>query len=144
MYLVSSCLAGIRCRYDGESTENPQVMELVRSGRAVLVCPERLGGLLTPRPCCEIRITKGNEKRVVNKEGEDVTDAFVSGARKALRLARVFGIKKAILKSRSPSCGKGRIYDGTFEGRIVEGNGVLAQLLLEHGIQVETEDTITG
>lgn len=140
MYLVSSCLAGLPVRYDGSDAKSKEVMELVKMGQAVLVCPEQLGGLPTPRPCCEMRLDDENGARVYTKEGRDVTEEFKLGAQKSLQLAKSFGIKKAILKSKSPSCGLGKVYDGTFSGKLVDGNGIFAKLLLDNGIEVKNED----
>ena len=131
MILVSACLAGISCNYRGGNNENPAVVELVRSGQAIAVCPEQLGGLSTPRPPAEIR-----NGRVFAKNGEDLTDAFMRGARETVRIAEKYGCKKAILKSNSPSCGSGAIRNGNFDGTLVEGDGITAAMLKERGIEV--------
>ena len=128
-YVVSACLAGEHCRYDGGSSPCEAVMELVREGRAVPVCPETLGGLPTPRTPAEIR------------DGRDVSEAFARGAAEALRRALAEGCDAAILKARSPSCGAGMVYDGTFTGRRVPGEGVFARMVREAGLPVETEET---
>ena len=133
--LVSKCLAGFNCRYDGGNNLVPEIRQLLEDGLAVTACPEQLGGLPTPRIPSE-RV--GN--RVVNREGTDVTAEFAAGAEAALRIARENGCRTAILKSRSPSCGKGCIYNGQFTGELVPGNGVTADLLLQHGIEVLTEE----
>lgn len=135
MYLVSACLAGRRCRYDGKDGRVEWVAELVALGEAVAVCPEVLGGLPTPRAPSE-RVGE----RVVSAEGADVTAAFAHGAREALRVCEAHGCTAAILKARSPSCGCGHIYDGTFSGVLAKGNGVFADLLLGQGIPVRTEE----
>lgn len=132
--LVSACLAGQPCRYDGTAFPCPAVQRLVELGRAVPVCPEVLGGLPTPRPPMELR-----QGRVVTREGEDCTEAFRLGARRALALARTHGCVRAILKSRSPSCGCGLVYDGAFSGRLAPGDGVFAALLQDQGFEVVTE-----
>lgn len=132
--LVSACLAGQPCRYDGGAFPCPAVRKLVEQGRAVPVCPEVLGGLPTPRPPMELR-----QGRVVTSLGEDCTDAFGLGARRALDLARSRGCVRAILKSRSPSCGSAMVYDGTFSGRLAPGDGVFAALLKDQGFEVVTE-----
>ena len=137
MILVSACLAGYRCRYDGKVNPNPEIVALVKSGNAVPVCPEMLGGLPCPRTPAER--TK-DDRRVVMRDGNDVTDAFLSGAQETLRMAKLFGCTHAILKSHSPSCGKEEIYDGTFSGVLRPGNGVTADLLMQNGITVETKD----
>ena len=131
MMLVSACLAGFPCRYDGKAKHCIEVMELVRSGKAIPVCPEQLGGLPTPRPPCEI--SKG---RVMDTNGMDQTEAFCKGAEAVLALAKTYGATKALLQNRSPSCGSGWIYDGTFSKKMVQGDGITARLLSENGIQV--------
>lgn len=135
--IVSACLAGLATRYDGTAFAHPKVLELVRQGRALPVCPEQLGGLPTPRAGREV--VNG---RVVTKDGQDSTEAFEHGARQALELARLAGCNKAILKARSPSCGSGKIYDGTFSGRLIPGNGVFAALLKADGFEVVSEEDI--
>ena len=133
--LVSGCLAGFNCRYDGGNNLVPEIRQLLEDGLAVTACPEQLGGLPTPRIPSE-RV--GN--RVVNREGTDVTAEFKAGTEAALRIARENSCRTAILKSRSPSCGKGCIYNGQFTGELVPGNGVTTDLLLHHGIEVLTEE----
>lgn len=142
MYLVSSCLAGVNCRYNGSNTENKIIVELVKRGLAIPVCPEQLGGLPTPRACCEIVISENGQKKIISKDGQDVTKKYVEGAEKTLAIAKVIGIKKAILQSRSPSCGCGMIYDGNFKGKLIKGNGVTAELLINNGIEVITENEL--
>lgn len=134
MILVSACLAGFPCRYDGTSKTNEKIVQLVREGKAIPVCPEQLGGLTTPRLPSEIK-----NDRVFSSEGRDVTPEFEKGAAAVLQIAKEYGCTKAILKARSPSCGKGQIYDGTFSGKLVDGNGKTTELLLENGIEVITE-----
>lgn len=136
MYLVSACLAGFRCRYDGKVDPDESVVELVRTGKAVPVCPEQLGGLPCPRSACE-RTASG---RVIDRDGNDRTEAFETGAKEALRIARIYGCTHAILKAKSPSCGKGRIYDGTFKKALTEGIGVTAELLEKNGVAVEVRE----
>lgn len=131
MMIVSACLAGFPCRYDGKAKPCAEVMELVRAGKAIPVCPEQLGGLPTPRPPCEILAG-----RVVDETGTDRTEAFQRGAQAVLDLAKTYGATRALLQNRSPSCGSGWIYDGTFSRRLVQGDGVAARLLMEKGIQV--------
>ena len=131
MILVSACLLGCACRYDGQSKPHPLAMELARQGRAVPVCPEQLGGLPTPRTPAE---RCGD--RVVTRDGTDVTTQYERGAQEALRLARTTGCTLALLKEKSPSCGCGRVYDGTHTGALTNGNGVTAELLLQHGVRV--------
>ena len=133
--LISKCLAGFNCRYDGGNNLVPEIRQLLEDGLAVTACPEQLGGLPTPRIPSE-RVGS----RVVNREGKDVTAEFAAGAEAALRIARENSCRTAILKSRSPSCGKCCIYNGQFTGELVPGNGVTADLLLQHGIEVLTEE----
>jgi len=134
MDIVSACLCGINCKYDGKNNLNTALMERVMRGELLPVCPEVLGGLPIPRVPCEIK-----DGRVFTRDGRDVTEEFRLGAKKTLEIARAAGAKKAILKQRSPSCGCGIIYDGTFSGKFKEGNGVTAQLLLDNEIVVMTE-----
>ena len=131
MIIVSACLAGVNCNYQGRNKENESVVELVREGRAIPVCPEQLGGLTTPRPPAEIK-----NGRVITKEGADVTEAFLRGADEVLKICNKYNCQKAILKSNSPSCGCGKIHDGNFKGSLVDGNGITARLLGEYGIEV--------
>ena len=133
--LISRCLAGFNCRYDGGNNLVPEIKELADAGLAVTACPEQLGGLPTPRIPSE-RVGDN----VLNREGADVTAEFTAGAEAALRIALEHGCRTAILKSRSPSCGKGCIYNGQFTGELVPGNGVTTDLLLRHGIEVLTEE----
>lgn len=138
MYLVSACLAGINCRYDGQNTTVSGVEELVRSGKAIPICPELLGGLAIPRDSCEILEFSEGNSRVVSKEGKDFTPYFEDGAQKTLEITKTIGITVAILKSKSPSCGYGKVYDGTFTRTIRDGNGFTAGLLAANGIVVYT------
>ena len=138
MILISACLAGINCKYNGENNGNEKVMELIKNEKTILVCPEQLGGLKTPRIPAEIKIING-EKRVITKDGIDVTLEYTSGANEVLELAKRFNITKAILKSKSPSCGCGQIYDGNFSNNLIIGNGITADLLIKNGIEVITE-----
>lgn len=145
MYLVSACLLGIKCRYDGGCFHDDRLLELARQGGAIPVCPEQLGGCGTPREPCEICGGSGADvldgsSRVISANGEDVTEKYINGAMEALKLAKACGVKKAILKARSPSCGHGMIYDGTFSRKTVSGNGVAAELLTRNGIEVSTEE----
>jgi len=136
-YVVSACLAGVACRYDGKAKPLPEIIELVRRGEAIPVCPEALGNLGIPRAPCEIR-----GGRAVTRDGEDRTEAFRSGAYSALRIAEAFGCSAAILKARSPSCGRGEVYDGTFTRALVPGNGFFADLLLRRGFPLFTEEEL--
>lgn len=133
MYIVSACLAGVKCRYDGKSNENKYVLELVSKGKALPVCPEQLGGLPTPRMPAEIL-----NNRVITSDNKDITGLFEKGAKQAFRLCILANCDRAILKSRSPSCGFGRIYDGSFSGILVPGNGIFAEMLNDNGIKIQT------
>jgi len=135
--LISACLAGINCKYNGGNNENSKIITLIKNGNAILVCPEQLGGLTTPRVSAE-RL----EDKVVTKDERDVTEEYNRGADEVLKLAQKLNIKKAILKSRSPSCGKGKIYDGTFSHSLIDNDGVTAELLRKNGIKVFTEEEI--
>ena len=135
--LVSACLLGVRSRYDGASKPHPLVEELAKRHTLIPVCPEQLGGLSTPRPPAE---RQGD--RVVATTGADVTEQYRRGAEEALRLCRIFGCEAAVLKERSPSCGYGAVYDGTFTGTLTAGNGVTAELLTAHGISVYGESAL--
>ena len=137
MIIVSACLAGYRCRYDGKIVPDEEIVALVKRGEAIPVCPEMMGGLPCPRVPAE-RTADG--LHVVTREGGDVTDAFRTGAEETLRMARLYGCKQAILKAKSPSCGCGRIYDGTFSNTLRDGSGVTAELLIENGIAVSVKD----
>ncbi len=144
LIIVSACLAGINCRYDGKSSEDPWVIELVGEGKAVPVCPEQLGGLESPRPPAEICGGTGADVldgkcRVKREDGTDVTDAFVKGSFETLKEARDCKAKLAVFRSKSPSCGMGKVYDGSFSNNTIKGNGVAAELLLRNGIRVITE-----
>ncbi len=138
-YIVSACLAGVRCRYDGGHCETPEIRQLVAEGRALPVCPEQLGGLPTPRIPAEI-VGDGGEAvieetaLVLDKEGTEVTAAFVRGAEETWKLARLVRATKAILKERSPSCGVTQICRGE---ETIAGQGVTCFLLRTHGIQVQ-------
>ena len=139
MLLISACLLGCACRYDGKSKPHPLAVELARRGLAVPVCPEQLGGLPTPREPSERRADT-----VVSRSGADVTAPFRRGAEQALHLARLYGCKAAVLKERSPSCGSGEVYDGTFSGRLIPGDGVTAALLKANGIAVYGESALAA
>ena len=129
--LISACLLGARCRYDGVSKLQPWISDLAERHILVPVCPEQLGGLPTPRPPAERR-----GDRVMTRDGGDVTAQYRRGAEEALRLCRLLGCEAALLKERSPSCGSGMVYDGTFTGVLTAGEGVTAELLRAQGIPV--------
>ena len=136
--LVSACLLGEACRYDGRSVPCRAVMALAESCELVPVCPEQLGGLPTPRTPSEIQ----PDGRVVDREGVDRTEAFLAGGRLALATALDRGCTRAILKENSPSCGSRCVYDGTFSGRLVSGEGITARILREAGLPVLSEESV--
>lgn len=137
--LVSACLLGVPCRYDGASKGDPRLEALRAQGHTLVpVCPEVLGGLPTPRSPAELQ----KDGRVVNREGVDVTAEYRSGAERALEIARAHGCTCGVLKERSPSCGSGRVYDGTFTRTLIPGSGVAAELLSAHGITVYGESQV--
>lgn len=135
MIIISACLAGEKCRYDGKSCPNEKVVEFISRHKVILICPECLGGLPNLRSPSEI---KGD--KVISKEGFDRTEEFRKGALKALEIAQKNECRLAILKSKSPSCGIGKIYDGSFSGTLTCGNGITAQMFLDHGIEVIDEN----
>ena len=139
MILVSACLAGIDCAWDGKNRAALEIRELVDKKLAVAICPEVLGGRTIPRMRTEIKDGSGDDvlngrAKVYDESGKDVTGEFLKGAYAALEIAKEYHVKKAILKSKSPSCGIGKIYDGSFEGDLVDGDGVTAALLKRAGI----------
>lgn len=141
MFLISACLAGFNCKYNAKNNFNIIFEKLIVKGMAVPICPEQAGGLPTPRSPAEISDGDGfdvieGRARVLTVEGEDVTSKFLKGAEETLRLANLVGANKAILKSRSPSCGCCNIYDGTFKGTLKQGKGVSAAYLLKNGIKI--------
>ena len=135
--LVSACLLGTPCRYDGQSKADERIIKLMKEHTLVPACPEILGGLPTPRPPAERR---GAE--VVTKDGTDVTEQYNRGAKEAVRLARLYGCRLAVLKAKSPSCGKGEIYDGSFENKLTSGDGTAAAALEKAGVTVVSEEEI--
>ena len=143
--MLSACLAGMNCVYDGSNKAHPVFVKLVQSGGAILFCPEVLGGLAIPHPPSEIKGGDGSavlrgSARVVSRDGKDVTDFFLKGARKASELAKKLKCKKAVMKARSPSCGCGKVYDGTFSRVLIDGDGVTAAMLKENGIDVVSDE----
>lgn len=133
--LVSACLLGENCRYNGKAKKSDKIVDLVKDFELVAVCPEKLGGLSTPRNPAEYRSNK-----VVDSESNDLTVEFKKGADEVLKIAKKLNIKKAILKQRSPSCGSGQLkmLDGSIEKR----DGVTTQLLKQNGIEVISEEEI--
>lgn len=136
MILVSACLAGCPCRYDGQACPHAQIVELVNKGEALALCPEQLGGRPTPRVSNEIRSQPDGSRKVFGKDGSDQTEIFTLAAERTLAVCQALGITHAILKSNSPSCGCGVIYDGTFTGQKIAGDGITTALLKAHGIVV--------
>lgn len=138
--LVSACLLGVNCRYDGGGGRSEEVLKLMERYHLIPVCPEQMGGMKTPRKPAELRKEKGPDgeevRKVFNEAGEDVTEFFIRGAKEVLELAKLYGCTRAVLKERSPSCGCGIVYDGTFSGKRVPGNGITAKLLLANNITV--------
>ncbi len=134
--LVSACLLGVACRYDGKSKPDNNVIKLMEKYNLIPFCPEITGGLPTPRPASEIV-----DNKVLSEDGIDVTEQYNKGALEALKLAKMYNCKYAILKEKSPSCGKGVIHNGKFDGGYTNGDGVTAKLFLQNGIIVlgETE-----
>lgn len=141
MILVSACLAGEKCRYDGKDNRIDYIEKLVKEGKAISVCPEILGGLSTPRIPAEIKKEK-DAVMVVTRDGIEVTDNFKVGALKTLEIAKRNGTILVILKAKSPSCGKYSVYDGTFTGKLIEGKGITVELLEKNGIKVIDESEI--
>lgn len=138
--LISSCLTGCCVRYDGGSKPlSKDVLSLLKSQfNLVAVCPEMLGGLPCPRRPSEIT----SDSTVKTAEGQDVSLFFIKGAHSTLNICKNYRIRTAVLKSKSPSCGVGIIYDGSFTGRTIPGNGITAELLKQNGISILTEDQV--
>ena len=144
MILISACLAGIACRYDGTDCKESRLATLVELGKAKYVCPEVLGNLPTPREPAEIQGGNGEDvlagkAKVIDRTGHDVTDMFVEGAYQALAVAKKLKAKQIVLKENSPSCGSANIYNGRFTGEKQDGMGVTAALLRQHGYSVISE-----
>lgn len=137
MIIVSACLAGVACRYNGNAFPIPVIIDMVQKGIALPICPEMLAGLPAPRPPAELR-----NGRVLSNSGEDVTEEFLLGAKMGLDIALAARCRKAIVKAKSPTCGSGSIYDGTFSGKVIPGDGVFSKLLKEYGIEVITEEDL--
>lgn len=135
--IVSGCILGCECRYAGDGKVCQKVLDLCKDNEIIPVCPEQMGGLTTPREPAEIVNCK-----VIAKDGRDVTVQYKKGAETTLYLAKLLNADYAILKANSPSCGKGMIYDGSFTGKKIPGNGVTAQLLIDNGFKVITEEEL--
>lgn len=144
MILVSGCLSGNNMFYNGAAKINGRIRKLVESGKAIPVCPELLGGLPIPRERSEIAGGTGEDVlsgkcKVISEGGKDFTVNFINGAKAVLAIAKKYNIKKAVLKSNSPACGCGRIYDGTFTGRLIAGDGVACAILKKNNIEVMSD-----
>ena len=135
--LVSACLLGTNCKYNGKNNKNDKVLEYIKDKYVIPICPEVFGGLTTPRIPSEILNGK-----VINKEGKDVTKYFINGANKTLEIAKILNVKKALLKQKSPSCGSGKIYDGTFTNNIINNDGITTKILKENNIEIITEEDL--
>ncbi len=147
MYLISACLCGLNCKYNGASNFNPKVKALFDKENCIAICPEHLGNLSIPREPHEIVGGEGKDVLkgtavVLSKKGCDNTKKFIDGAYRTLDIAKLFNAHTAILKARSPSCGWGHIYDGSYQGKLKPGNGVAAELLNQNGIKILSEDDI--
>lgn len=148
MYLISACLCGVNCKYNGGNNLNKKCLELFKSGEGILICPEQLGGLSTPRIPAEIKgqvsdVLIGTSK-VINNKNEDVSEAFIRGAEEVVRISKEKKIYNAILKDGSPSCGVNYIYDGNFNGNKINSCGVTTHLLKENNINVISEEQLGG
>ena len=146
MYIISACLCGVNCKYNGQNNSNDRCLKLFKEGKAVLVCPEQLGGLQTPRNPVELnnmvsKVVNG-EGKAINNEGKDVTKQFLNGAYETLKIARELGATKAILKEGSPSCGSNLVYDGTFAGNKIKGKGITTYILEKEGITVFSDEDL--
>lgn len=134
--LVSACLVGQKCRYDGGHCSRDKIFELAKDHELIAICPEEMGGLSTPRDPAEIQ----NDGRVISNRGKDVTTEYKKGAELAAKVAKDHHVKEAYLKSRSPMCGCGEIYDGSFSGKKKGGDGILARLLKSMNIKIQSVD----
>ncbi|MEG7284123.1 DUF523 domain-containing protein [Bacillus sp. 0909A] len=147
MILVSSCLGGIECRYNGSHAASEKIRKLIEEKQAVMACPELLGGFSTPREPAEIiggtgeDVLNGNAK-IITSSGEDVTDLYMKGAAQTLAYAKKINASAVILKENSPSCGSNFIYNGSFSGKKIAGNGVTATLLKQAGYRVISENQL--
>jgi len=145
MKLISACLLGIKCRWNGKDNKFTKALDLLEHEIMLPVCPEQLGGLPTPRACQEIQGGTGldvleKKAKVMNENGDEVTEQFIKGAEQTLKIAQLFGVKEFIGKSLSPSCSCSKIFDGTFSGRLLKGNGITSELLMQNGIKIRDVD----
>ncbi len=146
--LVSACLMGLNCRYDGKHNYHREICLSGDEYILIPICPETEGGLSTPRPLCEIQGSSGldvllDKAKIINKDNKDVTKYFIDGAYKTLEIAKLYEVNQVIFKARSPSCGCGMIYDGSFTGKLRPGDGITTALLKDNGINVYTEEYIS-
>lgn len=137
--LISACLIGVNCRYDGNSKTINEINQLLQEYNLIPICPEQLGGLSTPREASELK-----DGKVITKSGLDVTEHFLKGAQEVLSLAKLYHCTAAILKERSPSCGSNQRYDGSFSGTLQPGDGLTAALLKQHNIRVIGESEVSS
>ncbi len=148
MYLISACLCGVNCKYNGRNNYSKYCDDLFKSGKAVLICPEQLGGLPTPRVPSEMNDRAeeilNRKGKILTKDGSDVTEEFVKGAKEVEEIAKKLNIEGAILKDGSPSCGVNYIYDGTFTGNKIKGRGITTEILVQNGISVISENDLGG
>jgi len=147
MIIVSACLAGINCNYKGESKPNQKVIELIKKGKAIPICPEQLGGLTTPRSGARILTGIGEEvldkkSKIITDNNVDVTEQYIKGAQETLRIVKNFNVTVVVLKQGSPSCGHGHTQGGLNSRELVTGNGVTVALLKRNGIKVYSEEDL--
>lgn len=147
MILVSACLLGIDCKYNGSNNDNIKVKEYLKNKEFIIVCPEQLGGLTTPRDPSEIVKFDNSEimdkaYKVISNKNIDVTKNFIKGANETLKIAQIYNCKEAILKDGSPSCGSNFIYDGSFTCNKIKGEGLTAKLLRDNNIKVISENEL--
>lgn len=146
MKLCSACLLGVNCRYDGGNKRNRKVIELSKKEELIPVCTELLAGLKIPRDQTEAtgsgELVLDGKAKIITKDEKDVTEIFIQGSKKVLEIARKYGIKEVILKQKSATCGCGKIYDGTFSGKLISGDGVTTALLKRNGIKVISEEDL--
>ncbi|MBU1130596.1 DUF523 domain-containing protein [Patescibacteria group bacterium] len=145
--LCSACLLGVKCRYDEKNNANEKILSLAKKEVLIPICPEQLGGQAMPRPNAEIVGGDGHDvldkkAKVVESNGTDVTQNFIDGAEEVLKLAKLFDVKEAILKQKSPSCGCGKTYNGAFSKTLIKGDGVTAALLKKNGLKVIAEEDL--
>lgn len=140
--LVSACLLGVNCRYDGKNHFQEKLEKLAKIHTVIPVCPEQLGGLPTPREPVELKLNADGKIQAITKDGKIKTKEFQKGAKETSRIAQVMNCEAAILKEKSPSCGTHKIYDGTFQGVLITGHGMTAQALLDMQIPIYTEESM--